>query len=123
MNLVLKSVAELLAEDYGEAKRTYPDPSKRPTWSQLVRHEPRLTELRRSVEQVRDRGRSSFCANKVWYASGGPKAQLVRLVGWESEVDHPALRNSVAYDVAYKALYALLPDCRNCFCFAPEKSA
>ncbi len=122
MTLVIRQASDMPP---GDEKRTYPDPATRPIWSQLVRHEPRLAEIRRSVERVRDEddGTGSFCANRVWYAPGGPKAQLVQLVGWESDVDHPALRNSVAYDVAYKALYSLLPDCRNCWCFAPEKSA
>ncbi len=85
------------------------------TFTQLTKLEPRLANLLRDVRKVRDdRRRISFCANHVWYGSGGFKSRLIHLVGW-SAVDEQ-LRSPEAYDLAYKHLYNALPDCRNCFC-------
>ncbi len=90
-----------------------------PTWEDLSAREPRLTQLRRAVEQVSARGNPRFCANAVWYGyAGGPnfRGQVIRLVGWLADSADPVIRSSDAYDVAYQTLYARLPDCRNCGC-------
>ncbi len=90
-----------------------------PTWEDLAAREPRLTQLRRAVEQVTAEDGQRFCANEYWYASaGGPnfRGQMMRLVGWHAENPDPVLHTMAAYDTAYETLYALLPDCRNCDC-------
>ncbi len=89
------------------------------TWEDLATREPRLTQLRRAVEQVSARGNPRFCANEHWYAyAGGPnfRGQVIQLVGWCAENPDPVLHTMEAYDAVYRELYALLPDCRNCDC-------
>lgn len=91
---------------------------QRPTWKALVRHEPRLSELRAEIAAVRDPGGPSFCANDTWYARFKPG--LVNLVGTYAERDDPLLATSAAYDLAYETCYRALPDCRDCWCLSRE---
>jgi len=96
------------------------------TFQTLCIVEPRLADLAKEVEKIRDDGlEPSFCANDVWYGhsarDGGIKERLCCLVGEEAslvgeEARNPSLRTSRAYDVAYEKLYAMLPECRNCRC-------
>ena len=55
------------------------------TWNDLVSREPRLSDLRRRVEEVTDDGSGeSFCANYFWYGAArkeGFKGEMSRLVG------------------------------------------
>lgn len=81
-----------------------------PTWEELVALEPRLAELYTEARAVRRTRR--FCANAVWVRQFKPR--LLRLAGWYAE--KPELRTTGAYDVAYRTLYAALPDCRGCLC-------
>ena len=84
--------------------------------------EPRLIDLLERAQAIKDAHVSpSFCANHFWYGcngcdicNGGLKAKLLRLVGHEA--DNPQLRTSRAYDIAYDAIYSVLPPCRNCSC-------
>ena len=46
----------------------------------------------------------------------GYKPRMVELVGMCARSDDPALRTSDAYDTAYRRLYELLPNCRQCLC-------
>ena len=86
------------------------------TWAQLVRAQPALAALLGEIQQIRDPGGASFCANHVWY-NEGYRDRLYQLVGWEAPADAPAfLRTSEAFDVAYDTLYHALPNCRNCTC-------
>ena len=94
--------------------RTEPVPA-RLTWAALVKREPRLADLRAVVGAVvRDRQRH-YNANGVWFGPHnvegvpGLKYQMVRLVGRHALTDDPVIRSSDAYDVAYEALYGLLP--------------
>jgi hypothetical protein len=74
---------------------------------QLLRHEWLLpAEVQRWAQRS--------CANDIWYRPGGLKQRMANLVGHGAR--NPALKSSEAYDVAYEHLYALLPDCRNCWC-------
>jgi hypothetical protein len=82
-----------------------------PEFRELCAIEPRLTELARDIAAVKDTGKS-FCANQWWYGKYGFKARMSGLVGYSAE--NPRLRTSEAYDVAYRQLYRLLPDCRAC---------
>jgi hypothetical protein len=88
----------------------------KPTWAELVKAEPKLGELLAEAQAVKDDGRTpSFCANRIWYAPGGFKDRLCRLVGWDRK-GHPVLGTMQAYDVAYETIYDALPDCRDCWC-------
>ena len=81
-------------------------------WDELIKAEPRLEKLYERVKRIQDdKSKPSFCANLVWY--GWVKAEMCRLVGYEATT--PVAGSSEAYDLAYKRLYNLLPDCRNCF--------
>ncbi len=84
---------------------------KRLTWPELMQRDARLAALAAAVK-VTQAGRD-FCANTVWYAGVGFKAQLCEVVGFTSENPDAALRTPAAYDVAYQHLYRLLPDCRH----------
>ena len=89
-----------------------------PTWAQLVKREPLLGALEASIREVRPMG-PHYCANARWYGYNewrgrGMKPRLERLVGWVARC--PDLRTSEAYDVAYRHLYKLLPDCLDCLC-------
>ena len=90
--------------------------SEIPTWQQLVKAEPELKELLEEAQSV-DGSDPHFCANNVWYAAGGLRERLCFLVGWITQRNDPVLKTSAAYDVAYKKIYAALPDCQDCWCF------
>lgn len=90
-------------------------------FADLVIIEPKLKQLAtiaRNYKQL-SRGQDSVCANARWYGyfewdGTGLKKQLCTLVGWESP--NPILKGNHAYDVAYDALFKLLPYCKNCGC-------
>ena len=90
------------------------------TWDQLVEREPRLQQLREAIAAVRDDPAEPYCcANEYWFFSHrGPGfvEQLAALVGWHRRPFDPLLGTSDAYDLAYRTLYDLLPDCRGCVC-------
>lgn len=90
-----------------------------PTWRALVAAEPRLAELLREIQTIRDdKTKPGFCANARWfgYRSHDPgfREQMKWLVGFNAFSAPDELRTSAAHDVVYKKLYAALPDCRNC---------
>ena len=97
---------------------------QRVTWQDLVEMEPRLADLEEDARSVEDDGQGeSFCANDIWYGHGpyrgiGLVQRLEGLVGWLADGSKPPLlRSSAAYDVAYRHVYNLLPDCRgDCGC-------
>lgn len=80
----------------------------------LAAQEPALLALLRQVRAFKRaaRDRTDVCANRIWCEHLKPA--LTQLVGWSAA--NPALRDSHAYDTAYRYLYELLPDCRNCGC-------
>ncbi len=89
------------------------DQTEHITFEEICRHEPRVAELAKDAQAVRDNLKSdTFCANSIWY--NGMRARLIALVGHNAH--NPILRNSEAYDIAYDTIYGLLPDCRNCCC-------
>lgn len=120
-----KKAADVVA---AVAKCKPPEPEL--TWERLKELEPRLAALERTLrERIRCGCRKkNWCANAAWYGYGqyrefiGPKEVLVRLVGWHRDrfVNPPPhdelLRTREAYDLAYDALYTLLPDCKRCGC-------
>jgi hypothetical protein len=92
------------------------------TFAALAAIEPQLADLEREVRAwARTPLGDDWCANARWYGYGrfkgmGYRARLVALVGWGSRHPDPRLHTSAAYDVAYRRVYALLPDCRECAC-------
>jgi hypothetical protein len=91
------------------------------TFDQLCELEPRLRQLAREAKSVRDDGTAkAFCANAAWYGyfgNPGIKPRLLLLVGFERPNGPDELRTTEAYDVAYDAIYNMLPDCRGeCGC-------
>lgn len=93
----------------------------RPTWEQLVAREPRLGEVMATARAARRDTPARYCANEAWFGYGPHRGQGVKplldpLVGWHAESRDPLLTTSLAYDVAYRTIYAALPDCRGCDC-------
>jgi len=88
------------------------------TFDDLLRLEPRLLALANEARAYRAEAehRRSWCANAVWYGPGNLRSRLMRLVGWCSTHPDPVVRSSRAYEIAYLAIYGLLPDCRRCRC-------
>ena len=88
----------------------------RPTFDELCKLEPALEQLRLDALRERDLKpkRGYYCATDVWVRQLKPR--LSQLVGWYARHPGPIVRSSEAYDVAYDAVYALLPNCRGCGC-------
>jgi hypothetical protein len=80
----------------------------------LCKLDPRLRQLDADA-RVEARKRKYRCAARPWYRLVKP--QLVWLVGWSRPDKHPVLGSREAYDVAYRHLYEMMPDCRMCSCF------
>jgi hypothetical protein len=95
-----------------------PEPATSPEFTELCRLEPKLEKLAADArsERERARGKRRYCANAAWYC-GGLRARLIALAGWHSRHPEPLMRTSAAYDVAYDAIYNMLPDCRGCGCW------
>ena len=92
-------------------------------WAELVEIEPALLGLANAAAayEKASRGEDSICANNRWYGHGpwrgrGLRGQLVSLVGFLSRRPDPRLKTTEAYDLAYRHIYRLLPDCRSCGC-------
>jgi hypothetical protein len=85
----------------------------------LYRLEPRLAELEREVDAMRDDGRSEwFCSNFLWLPVN---TRLRLLVGVAREprpgdAELPELYDSRAYERVFEHLSKRLPPCRNCGC-------
>jgi hypothetical protein len=83
------------------------------TFEKLAVLEPALNEL---LEQAK-----SFkgCAVGGWYGPSGLRGQMSKLVGWRRQEGPAELQGSAGYDLAYRALWNALPDCREgCTCCA-----
>ncbi len=91
------------------------------TWNDLVQMEPRLAELMAQATEIKYGDR-----DQLWYGSPDAremqihngssvsfKHRMSRLVGMHSHTNDEILISSEAYDVAYEALYAALPNCRH----------
>ena len=90
-----------------------------PGIADLFALEPRLRELEREVDAVRDDGRASwFCSNFLWL----PLNTRLRLVLGVARIrqpgdeQHPELYESGAYELVFGYLSRRLPPCRNCGC-------
>jgi hypothetical protein len=81
--------------------------------------EPRLAELERDVDAVRDEKRSSwFCANFAWLPLNTRLRLLVGVarVPQSDDGDRPELYDSRAYELVFEYLSRRLPPCRDCGC-------
>ncbi len=94
---------------------------RRAEFRDLVGIEPELKGIADDAKAFKKASRMQqrVCANSRWYGTfewknQGLKARLCKLVGWES--DNQILRNDHAYSVAYQAIKAMLPACKNCLC-------
>ncbi len=82
--------------------------------------EPRLADLRRTAAEADDPLAESFCGDAFWFGwdsapAFGLKARVSALVGWErGEPGSGELFTAEAFDDACRAIYAALPECRNC---------
>ena len=89
-----------------------------PWWDTLVRHEPRLAELRHEIVALSP----AACADAYWFGEGPDRltpagapsfrARVLALVGPTSERRDPYLRTDAAVALALETLYALLPHSR-----------
>lgn len=98
-----------------------PGNARRLSWREIVIREHRLAQLKRRIELIRDDGRAvSFCANTLWYGSGGRdpglRDEIARLVGPDARPDDPILGTHDALETVSTTLRALLPPCRGCDC-------
>ncbi len=89
-------------------------------FAELCKLDPKLTELAAEATRARANPGAPFCANSVWFGYDGYrgiKRRLVQLVGWMRHDEKPELKTIDAYNVAYDAIYGLLPECEGgCSC-------
>jgi hypothetical protein len=88
----------------------------RPTFDELIALEPHLADLLAEAQNYHATRPRGFCANAVFYGYPGHrpglKKRLSELVGFASDREG-VLGSSEAYDVAYRAIYQALPDCKH----------
>jgi hypothetical protein len=87
--------------------------------AELFRLEPRLSELEREVDAVRDDGQSSwFCSNFLWLPVNTRLRLLLGVARTPRPGDeaHPELYDSRAYELCFEHLSRRLPPCRACGC-------
>ena len=104
--------------EYGDSSPWCPHvPRSNPTWRELAKLEPRLTQLYKEIKTIKDEG-AGFCANVAWYCDHprGLGPGMNQLVGWVSKTHNPRLRTIAAHGLVYDKLYGALPNCRNCGC-------
>jgi hypothetical protein len=82
------------------------------TFEQLCHLEPRLRDLEMEIGFIKTN--KKFCALEFWYKFGGMKSRLCQLVGMTSCHKNDAILGSCrAYEVVYRHLWALVPDCQH----------
>jgi hypothetical protein len=88
----------------------------RPTFADLAALEPRLAGLHAEAQNYHVNRPRGFCANAVFYGYPGHrpglKKRLSELIGFTSG-QGGVLGGSDAHDVAYRAIYQALPDCKH----------
>jgi hypothetical protein len=103
-------------------------PAALPSVAELFELEPRLEELRREVDEVRDTGEGSFfCSNYVWLPVNTRLRLLLGVARLPQPGDerHPELYDSRCYERIFQFLSPRLPACRGCGCriFAGQRDA
>ncbi|HEX6883310.1 MAG TPA: hypothetical protein VF530_08000 [Planctomycetota bacterium] len=86
---------------------------------QILRLEPRVAELEREVDGVRDDPtRPWFCSNFVWLPVNTRLRLLVGVarVRQAGDEERPELYDSRVYELAFEHLSRRLPPCRACGC-------
>ena len=78
---------------------------------EYAKHSNELFQLESEIKRHAKENKSTrnYCANYFWYRLYKPEVRY--MVGWNAR--NPALKSEAAYDVVYKYLYDLLPDCRH----------
>ena len=85
--------------------------------SELLRLEPRLAELEREVDGVRDDGeRPWFCSNFLWLPINTRLRLLIGVARLPQPDEDRGLYDSRAYERVFTHLSQRLPPCRNCGC-------
>jgi hypothetical protein len=88
----------------------------RPSFEELVSLEPRLADLLAEAQAYHTKRPRGFCANAVFYGYPGHrpglKKRLSELVGYTCGQEG-VLGSWEAHDVAYRAIYQALPDCKH----------
>ena len=90
-------------------------------FEELVRLEPRLAELEKTCDAVRDPGGPGFfCSNHTWLPLASDLRQLVGVYrrGWSSRRSDDPLYDGRAFEACYLHLSVRLPPCRDCGCRA-----
>lgn len=87
------------------------------TFDQILVLDPSLICLLRRAQSCNQ----GNCANAAWYGPDGIRAEMTRVIGHRRTHGPSELKTSAAYDVAYKTLYAALPDCKGCGCLSMEQ--
>lgn len=90
-----------------------------PSVADLFALDPRLLEIEREVDAVRDEGKSSwFCSNFLWLPLNTRLRLLIGVarVPQPGDGDHRELYDSRAYELVFTYLSRRLPPCRNCGC-------
>jgi len=83
----------------------------------LVKIEPRLGILFNKASAEKPTTTMDECWWRRWYGWYGHysyRNEMIKLVGWFSEVENPILRSIAAYELSYKTISDAIPDCRLC---------
>ena len=91
----------------------------KPSFEELVRLEPRLSELEQLCDAVRDPGGPRFfCSNHVWLPLASDLRGLVGVYrpGWSRRQQGDPLYDGHAFEACYLHLSVRLPPCRDCGC-------
>ena len=86
---------------------------------ELLRVEPRLSELQSEIDAVRDDGqRAWFCSNFLWLPFNTRLRLLLGVARLPQPEDekHRELYDSRAYELIFEHLSERLPPCRACGC-------
>lgn len=86
------------------------------TWEQIEKLDPSLHVLLR-----RARNQKGNCANAAWYGPDGIREAMSAAIGHGRTHGPSELKTSAAYDVAYRTLFAALPNCSGCGCLTREE--
>ena len=89
------------------------------TWTVCVKYEPRLLDIVRRIDAIKDKNEQIRGTSKLrysyaldcWYGYRGHiaiKQQLNRIIGWVGDTSYEELRGQEAHDLCYHYLFDLL---------------